>query len=980
MVQNLHCARDMQEMRLRKKKRQNIRPWPGSLFMAKTSGVARISKCTLSELLLFLFLYIQLYRFGVSRHTLQICSENAESFRFDCRDYFSRALIKAGNGVQLADGGQLIPNDKGTAGKEEFYRALCDTPTVDPKLISERWGYNHFRWIVWKLAAMEKAFPKVFGSKCLTPERLLLQLKYRYDVEIDKSQRSAIKKITERDDTAAKTLVLCVSKILSTGSKPVPHSNRKCDNGATPNKDLKKEVPVGVIEVTDGWYGINVLLDPPLVALLQKGKLAVGNKIVTHGAELVGSQDACTPLEAPESLMLKISANSTRPARWYAKLGFHRDPRPFRLPLSSLYSDGGTVGCVDVIILRSYPIQWMEKKPNGVYLFRNDRAEEREAQRQDESQQKEMEALFTKLQAEFENEHEAKCKSKDKKRQRFSRQQIQSLQDGAELYEAIESSSDPGYLEACLTDQQLKALSNHRQVINEQKQAKLQEEFRKALESAKEGENGCSRRDVTPVWKLQVVDCRDLQSDRAYMLNIWRPMLELRSLIKEGCRYRIYQLSTSQSKGLSGSCVVQLTATKKTQFQQLQASPESLSLLYRPRQAVNFRLLSDPLFQPPCAEVDLVGYVISIEGKQGGAPVIYLADENQNLVALKTWTSLKQLAAEDIVKPLTLLAASNLQWRHSKAAVIPTVYAGDLSVFSTSPKEVYLQDACLRLKNTVQDIQHFCKECEQKLESIKTDGASSLHSPREFCTNPKRPNCKSEIRNLLPSCLDNKTPQPSIYVFNSPACTKSTPCVGVAENQDPKSLKRRRGLDFLSCIPLPPSVTPVRNFVSPAINKAFRPPRRCETPVTNKNPGVTLDNSETTPCKTLAIPNPFAGDEWVDDEELAMINTQELLNGSGEDIKGKSNIRDATTSRSTLIQSDCFQNNFSVDEPAPERGLESRQSVGAQENKSYKPPETTISAPENGNQDEALQNSEQNKSADPLLCRQKLQTRKKRKR
>lgn len=82
--------------------------------------------------------------------------------------------------------------------------------------------------------------------------------------------------------------------------------------------------------------------------------------------------------------------------------------------------------------------------------------------------------------------------------------------------------------------------------------------------------------------------------------------------------------------------------------------------------------------------------------------MIYLADENQNLVALKTWTSLKQLAAEDIVKPLTLLAASNLQWRHSRAADIPTVYAGDLSVFSASPKEVHLQDACLRLKNTVQ--------------------------------------------------------------------------------------------------------------------------------------------------------------------------------------------------------------------------------------------------------------------------------------
>lgn len=77
------------------------------------------------------------------------------------------------------------------------------------------------------------------------------------------------------------------------------------------------------------------------------------------------------------------------------------------------------------------------------------------------------------------------------------------------------------FFKACLTDQQLKALSNHRQVINEQKQAKLQEEFRKALESAKEDENGCSKRDVTPVWKLQVVDCRDHQSDTGNHLDLY---------------------------------------------------------------------------------------------------------------------------------------------------------------------------------------------------------------------------------------------------------------------------------------------------------------------------------------------------------------------------------------------------------------------------------------------------------------------------
>lgn len=58
-------------------------------------------------------------------------------------------------------------------------RALCDTPGVDPKLLAEEWVYNHYRWIVWKLASMERSFPQTMGGRCLTPERVLLQLKYR---------------------------------------------------------------------------------------------------------------------------------------------------------------------------------------------------------------------------------------------------------------------------------------------------------------------------------------------------------------------------------------------------------------------------------------------------------------------------------------------------------------------------------------------------------------------------------------------------------------------------------------------------------------------------------------------------------------------------------------------------------------------------------------------------------------------------------
>jgi len=40
-----------------------------------------------------------------------------------------------------------------------------DAKGVVPRLISREWVNNHYRWIVWKLAAMEVAFPQYFGGR-----------------------------------------------------------------------------------------------------------------------------------------------------------------------------------------------------------------------------------------------------------------------------------------------------------------------------------------------------------------------------------------------------------------------------------------------------------------------------------------------------------------------------------------------------------------------------------------------------------------------------------------------------------------------------------------------------------------------------------------------------------------------------------------------------------------------------------------------
>lgn len=61
----------------------------------------------------------------------------------------------------------------------------CDVRQVKPG-----WVENHYRWIVWKLAALERFFPEKLGGKYLTPNRVLEQLKYRYEREINRVSKN----------------------------------------------------------------------------------------------------------------------------------------------------------------------------------------------------------------------------------------------------------------------------------------------------------------------------------------------------------------------------------------------------------------------------------------------------------------------------------------------------------------------------------------------------------------------------------------------------------------------------------------------------------------------------------------------------------------------------------------------------------------------------------------------------------------------
>jgi hypothetical protein len=94
------------------------------------------------------------------------------------------------------------------------------------------------------------------------------------------------------------------------------------------------EVRAAGLLLTDGWYSLPCLLErgSPLLRLVQRDLLPESAKLVTQGAQLLGGEAGCHPLEA-EGRSLRLQANSSRRVRWGARLG---QAAPITVPLGGL--------------------------------------------------------------------------------------------------------------------------------------------------------------------------------------------------------------------------------------------------------------------------------------------------------------------------------------------------------------------------------------------------------------------------------------------------------------------------------------------------------------------------------------------------------------------------------------------------------------------------------------------------------------------
>ncbi|XP_060073629.1 breast cancer type 2 susceptibility protein homolog [Ylistrum balloti] len=825
MAELLERARKHQTELLQDKKKSKISPDPGRLYSVK-QGNRRLK---MRDVIKLHTRYVGRSQQHYSSLWLRdVQSTTAVQYKFHLPDFYTNFQ----GFVYVGDGAYLVPDDKLCAGKDEFFRAFSTLVGVDCRLISDVWFYNHYRWLVWKLAAYEVTSPQNFAGRALTPEVVMLQMKYRYDREIDNCQRSALKKIMERDDTASKRMVLCVSSInqLSQPSQPDISSiqtvkgdntvNQSVKGDNTPNQAVKgdkqalsmdKSESQTCVELTDGWYSIVAKFDVPLTDLVSKHRINVGDKLCISGAELVGSQDACTPLEAPVSLMLKLNANSTRPAPWDARLGYQMDPSPLCIPLSGLYGDGGAVGCLDVVLARKYPQMYMEKLSEGGCVFRTGQAEDRIQHKYQQHRQDEMEKLYAKLQKEFELEDvEEKCTSNKK----WTKREVELLQSGHEIYEAFSTSRQPDIIEEYLSDRQRELLMERRRQIQDEKRQKLHAEFQKTWQTT-------SERNVIPLMKMKFVGCsrKDMDSKASTTVTVWRPTQDMMELT-EGTRYKIFGLNASLSRSRYNKCDVQLTASRQTRFKPVAIDENLLDMIYEPREVLSVQDIKRR--QSLYGEADFVGMVVSVstlDFSESGRhqDVIYAVDANSDILGIKFWGGLKSFLPEDILIEGRLFCASNLMDKSAYlSSVLPLLDASmECSVITQTSQYPAQRRALERLKSVSSDTHGFLEAAKEHLSALEKQ---KKENTKKFT--PEK-NLKKSIPDPLDSILKTSAEGTSSHSLPAQSVGEDSMQPGTSkQGHITYQAKMARLLNFGSPTPL----SPLLSKTSQSVNKTFKPP------------------------------------------------------------------------------------------------------------------------------------------------------------
>ncbi|KJA28356.1 hypothetical protein HYPSUDRAFT_696943 [Hypholoma sublateritium FD-334 SS-4] len=391
--------------------------------------------------------------------------------------------------------------------------ALKDLLRRGCTLATQPWVDNHWSLILWKLAGMVALDPiretKPGETRWCWPE-VIRQLLYRYERELNGGSRPPLRKIANQDAPAAFPMVLCVSNIIWTSG------------GVTEDGVQIESYPE--LELTDGWYRLRAQVDVPLARAVKRGIIRIGRKIGFAGARLsTEKKDPTEILEAYNSTHLVLSGNSSHLMPWHTKLGFTEGP--CISTLHSLTCDGGVVVALDFVIIKLYPIAFLEfiedENGNKDRIGPRNEAEEMGV---NEQWQNRYEMETSKLRAEYDKKFSRYAGYADRLEKKagvmlqhakesdgYAPEQIDSM------YDELEYPDTAAKVIARTTSYEAAWLALHIQRQNEKEREQIGEEIEKELRTI------CPPRNVKSFRILIIQDARTSRrpANRTAQLTVW---------------------------------------------------------------------------------------------------------------------------------------------------------------------------------------------------------------------------------------------------------------------------------------------------------------------------------------------------------------------------------------------------------------------------------------------------------------------------
>ncbi|KAG4075254.1 hypothetical protein HA402_003045 [Bradysia odoriphaga] len=682
---------------------------------------------------------------NIANNVLNVTVDNATKFKFNAWDHYSDEVCRENiNGIHLQDDIVVMMDENCQIGLTEISTAFLSCPSVDPKLMHTKWIENNMKWIVVKLAAMERSFPHRFAGKALTLENLMLQMKYRYEREIDRVERSAIRKICEMDDVPEKRMILFVAGITKSSS------------------DYE-------VELSDGWYSLSSTLDFGMKRLVNEGKIKIGTKLVIQGANAINLSEGCHPLDVPANVKLKIHGNSTRRARWDSTLGYCKNPGPFKVSLRSVWGNGGNISKLRICVLRVYPVVYID--PKNLADVHSEKVERRRSINDEREKSTILEKIINEVTRDFEEE-EKSARYENRPRKIAKLAELSSITDPAYLCELLDNDKDPERIEVIdfhpchaisqfihsihqgeLTNTQKTMVLNHKEKVNCLRSEEINARVKKKLAAIDKG-----HKKFVPLLRFKITD--EMFYDKTAVVTVWKPTEEILSQIKEES---VFDLTGSASRGAHMS-ELQIYAGRNANFRKLNVVTRVPTSLLRRHISISEIISIDHL---ALNELDTTGFVVHVGESLHSLQPVYIADSNHNIVCINFWQSVKDFAYEDVLQPKRFLAIKNLQWRKSSnSKSIPCTYTTEYTLFIENPQSAELSSAITTLKEQFAnvDLDEFIETCMEKVRSfnssclttpihsnnssslLQSSTSSLLKTPTDFSPRPGRSSLSNQSR------------------------------------------------------------------------------------------------------------------------------------------------------------------------------------------------------------------------------------------